>query len=296
MLIVGGGPAGLSAALILGRCRLSALICDNGDQRNLRSHHLHGLLGHDGTPPASFLDKGRSDVAKYSSISERSSRVESIERQAGGFAFLCADGTRGTAKRILLATGIADELPKIDGIDGVYGQAVHHCLYCDGFEYAGRPLAAFGIADKGAALALMMTHWSPHVALLTNGEPLGKSLRARLLQKGIELHEERIERMWQVDASLLRIAFINGKSVDWAALFFSTGCGQKSDLWRQLGCRRDKKGGLIADPLTGETTSFGVYAAGDASRDVLLIAVAVAEGAKAAVSITRAFLTEKGLI
>ncbi len=169
VLIVGGGPAGLSAALILGRCHRTVLLCDAGHQRNLRSHAIHGLLGREGRSPAAFLDEARAELTRYRSVSVRDTLVEGITPSAEGFEFVCRDGTAGRAAKVLLASGLVDELPDVAGIQPLYGISVHHCLYCDGFEYAGKPVAAYGKGDKGAELAIMMKHWIFDVVACSDG-------------------------------------------------------------------------------------------------------------------------------
>ena len=132
VLVAGGGPAGLSAALVLGRCRRSVLLCDNARQRNRLSHAIHGLLGHDGRSPSAFLEAAQSELGRYPSIRRCSTNVTAVSRSGIEFAFEYENGRRGTAKKILLATGLVDERPEIARIDEFYGVSVHHCLYCDG--------------------------------------------------------------------------------------------------------------------------------------------------------------------
>jgi thioredoxin reductase len=116
VLIVGGGPAGLSAALILGRCHRTVLLCDEGHQRNLSSHVIHGLLGREGRSPALFLDDARADLSRYKSVSVRNTQAMAIDRAGEVFNFICADGTVGSASKILLATGLVDELPEMNAL------------------------------------------------------------------------------------------------------------------------------------------------------------------------------------
>jgi thioredoxin reductase len=294
VLIVGGGPAGLSAALLLGRCHRKALLCDEGRQRNLSSHAIHGLLGREGRSPSDFLDEARKELSRYKSASMRGTRVTAIIPAGAGFEFICADGTTGTALKVLLATGLVDEVPELPGIARLYGVSVHHCLYCDGFEYAGKPVAAYGKRDKGAELAVMMKHWMSDVVACSDGTEVSAQAMVKLREHNIPLRREPIRSLEGANGELTAIVFRSGPNLFRAGLFFSTGCHQSSDLSKRLGCERDEKGGVAIDPDTGESSVPGVYVAGDVSRDVLLVAVAIAEGAQAAVAINKALLRHDG--
>lgn len=294
VLIVGGGPAGLSAALILGRCHRKVLLCDQSRQRNRASPAIHGLLGREGTSPSAFLLDARQEMTRYKTVSVKETRANEIRASEDGFVFSCADGTTGTASKVLLATGIVDELPALAEVDDLYGISVHHCLYCDGFEYAGKPVAAYGKGDKGADLAIMMKHWMADVVACTDGTEVSADAARKLKQRGIPVRAEPILALEGADGELTKIKFEGGPDLGRAGLFFSTGCHQASDLSQTLGCRRDEKGGIVTDPETEEASVPGVYVAGDVSRDVLLVAVAIAEGAKAAVAINKAFLRRDG--
>jgi thioredoxin reductase len=294
VLIVGGGPAGLSAALVLGRCHRKALLCDEGRQRNLSSHAIHGLLGREGRSPSDFLDEALEELSRYESVSVRGTRVTDISPAGQEFQFVCADGTTGAASKVLLATGLVDELPELAGIESLYGVSVHHCLYCDGFEYAGNPVAAYGKGDKGAELAIMMKHWMSDVVACSDGSEVSAEAVRKLEEYGIALRSEPIRSLEGEDGWLTKIVFESGPDLPRAGLFFSTGCHQASDLSKILGCKRDDKGGMVIDPDTEESSIPGVYVAGDVSRDVLLVAVAIGEGAQAAVTINKAFLRRDG--
>jgi thioredoxin reductase len=294
VLIVGGGPAGLSAALLLGRCHRNALLCDDGHQRNLSSRAIHGLLGREGQSPLDFLDKARKELARYKSVTVRETRVTDICPAGEEFEFVCADGSTGTASKVLLATGLVDELPELAGIEPLYGVSVHHCLYCDGFEYAGKPVAAYGKGDKGAELAIMMRHWMSDVVACSDGTEVSAQAVRKLKEHSIPLRTEPIQSLEGADAELTKIVFTSGPDLHRAGLFFATGCHQASDLSKRLGCKRDAKGGVVIDPDTEESSVPGVYVAGDMSRDVLLVAIAIGEGAQAAVAINKAFLLRDG--
>jgi thioredoxin reductase len=201
------------------------------------------------------------------------------------------------ARKVLLTTGLTDEVPRLEGIERLYGRSVHHCPYCDGFEHRDQPLAVYGAGDKGAGLALMMKQWSSDVILCTDGgAQVSSVMLVRLNEHGIAVCSEKIAKLEGTeDGALQRIHLQSGAALKRTAMFFTTGCRQSSDLSAVLGCARDEKGGIVTDPVTEESSIRGVYVAGDASRDVLLVAVAIAEGAKAAVAINRALLREEGL-
>jgi thioredoxin reductase len=223
--------------------------------------------------------------------------VTEITPLDGRFLVAAASGDTVNVRKVLLATGVTDEIPQIDGIDTLYGRSVHHCPYCDGFEHRDQAIAVYGTGDKGAGLALMMKQWSRDVMLFTGGaSPISADLLERLGQQAIEVRTEPISRLEGTgDGALRRIHLQNGEAVARTAMFFTTGCRQGSDLSTRLGCARDEKGGIVTDPVTEESSVKGVYVAGDASREVLLVAVAIAEGAKAGVAINRALLKEEGL-
>jgi thioredoxin reductase len=297
VIVVGGGPSGLSAAIVLGRCRRRVFVCDAGQPRNQASRAVHCLLGHEGLPPGDLLAKARVELERYQTVELHADRVSKITPVANQFSIMCADGLKLMARKVLLTTGLTDDLPQIAGIERLYGRSVHHCPYCDGFEYRDQPIAVYGTGDKGAGLALMMKQWSSDVLLCTDGPPqISAGMRASLEQHEIPVCSETITKLEGThDDSLHAIHLQNGTTLNRTAMFFTTGCQQGSDLSATLGCRRDERGGIVTDPITEESSVHGVYVAGDASRDVLLVAVAIAEGAKAAVAINRALLQEDGL-
>ena len=297
VVIVGGGAAGLSGALVLGRCRRRVFLCDAGQPRNQASRAVHCLLGHEGTPPTELLARGRCELERYTTVESHAESVTEITPSGNQFAVACADGFILRARKVLLTTGLTDEVPRLEGIEKLYGRSVHHCPYCDGFEHRDQPLAVYGVGDKGAGLALVMKQWSSDVILCTDGGlEASSTMQLRLQEHDIAIWPERIAKLEGTEDGALQTIHLQGGNVlQRTAIFFTTGCHQTSDLSAALGCARDKKGGIVTDPVTEESSVRGVYVAGDASRDVLLVAVAIAEGAKAGVAINRALLQEDGL-
>ncbi|MCA1650372.1 MAG: NAD(P)/FAD-dependent oxidoreductase, partial [Acidobacteria bacterium] len=170
VIIVGAGPAGLSAALMLGRCRRSVLVCDSGRPRNAASEAIHGYLTRDGMMPREFLEIARTELRKYETVEIRDSEV--VDAECGGdslFHVTLASGERLDARKLLLATGVADHVPPVPGLAELYGKSVHHCPYCDGWEVRDQPLAIYGRGDRGLGLSLELIVWSRDLVLCTDG-------------------------------------------------------------------------------------------------------------------------------
>ncbi len=168
VIIVGAGPAGLSAALILGRCRRSVLVCDAGLPRNAASRALHGYLTRDGIEPADLLRIGREQLRTYTSVHLRSDKVTEARRAGNGFE-ITVDDEVVSSRKLLLATGVVDHLPEIEGLKPLYGRSVFHCPYCDGWELRDQPIAIYGREDRGAGLAVELTGWSRDLIVCTDG-------------------------------------------------------------------------------------------------------------------------------
>lgn len=170
VIIVGGGPAGLNAALVLGRCRRRVLIFDDGKPRNAVSHALHGFLSRDGVDPAQLRAIGREQLALYPSVTLDAEQVVDAARTETGFTVCTSDGREFRARKLLLSAGVVDVLPEAPGFAELYGRGVFHCPYCDGWEMRDQPLAVYGRGDdKGAGLALEMKLWSQDVVLCSDG-------------------------------------------------------------------------------------------------------------------------------
>jgi thioredoxin reductase len=291
-IIVGGGPAGLSAALILGRCRRRVLLCDAGRPRNAASRALHGFLTRDGIPPREFRRIGRRQLSRYG-VELLSAEVTDARRTRSGFEVVLGTGRRLSSRTLLIATGVVDHLPAVEGVDALFGKRVFHCPYCDGWEASDRPVGVYGRGRSGMGLALSLRTWSQDVFLFSNGSArLSVPQRRRLRQKGVNVVEKAIVRFEPRRAGL-DVVFGDGERVARAALFFSTGQELHSDLPRRLGCRFAANGAVKTDRLEG-TGVPGLYVAGDASRDVQLAIVAAAEGAKAAFAMNVVMQEEEG--
>jgi thioredoxin reductase len=293
VVIVGAGPAGLSAALMLGRCRRSVLVIDNNRPRNARSRALHGYLTRDGTPPAVFREYAREDLVQYDTVTLVAGEVVAAKCLPNGrFSVTVADGTEHLSRKLLLATGVVDNLPEVPGFAELYGTSVFHCPYCDGWELRDQPLAVYGRGARGQGLALEMTAWTADLVLCTDGpSEIDADGIARLHRNGILVREERVERLEIENGVLSRIVFRGGGALARRALFFSTGQYQRSDLLSRLGCEFNEKGTVRTGKY--ETTHLpGLFVCGDASRAVQWAIVAASEGAEAAFAINTDLIRE----
>ena len=293
VIIVGAGPAGLSAALILGRCRRSVLVCDTGLPRNAASQAMHGFLTRDGVSPLEFLAMGRKELEGYDTVSLR--KVEVVEAQCAAdkrFDVTLATGEAVRSRKLLIATGVVDNLPSIDGFRELYGRSVFHCPYCDGWEVRDQPLAIYGRGERGLGLSLELTAWSRDLILCTDGDAeIDDRGRGRLARNGIVIREDRVARLEGLDGRLQHVIFQSGERLPRRAVFFTTGQNQRSDLSVRLGCEINEKGTVRTGKY--ETTHLqGLYVAGDASRAVQWVIVAASEGAEAAFAINSDLIKE----
>jgi thioredoxin reductase len=291
VLIVGGGPAGLSAALMLGRCRRSVLVCDLGQARNRRSHALHGYLTRDGVAPSEFNELGRLELPPYG-VTLRTIGVTGARPAKNHYRVALSDGSHEKARFLLIATGVIDSLPAIAGFEECYGRSLFHCPYCDGWEVRDRPLAAIGRGGHVAGLALGLKTWSPDVVACTNGTRLERRQLERLAANGIRVRTEHIERLDHRDGRLMTVVFRSGEPLARDAMFFTTGQHPQSDLAIKLGCQLTSRG-TVRTGTQCDTNVPRLFVVGDASRDAQFVVVAAAEGVKAAVAINRALQSEE---
>ena len=281
VVLVGGGPAGLAAALVLGRMRRRVLLLDSDDPAHGVSDSVHGLFGHDGTPPFELRRTAQEQLRPYESVIVRKAAVEEAHRTPSGFSVTGA-GATGEAGVLLLATGMRYELPPIEGVAEVWARGAYHCPYCHGWEVRDRPLAAYG---AGAAhLALLLTSLSDDVVLLTDGSSdIDPDEAEHLGQAGVVIRDDPVARLEAEDGKLARVVFADGSTDDRTGLFFAPSF-TPSPLGAQLGCELDESGAVVIDE-DGRTSVPGVFAAGDATTDKKAVVLAAAAGSRAAYAI-----------
>jgi thioredoxin reductase len=308
-IIVGGGPAGLSAALLLGRSLKRVLVIDSGKPRNAVSHGANGFLSRDGIAPLELLQIGREQLAKYDTVKFYSGKVIDAQHLAAtqterdGFEVTLDNGERFTARKLLLATGVKDILPDLDGFTELWGTGVFHCPYCHGWEVRDRSLAIYGSVATAVEQAMMLTGWSRDLILFADGNRLNDEQRQKLARWGIELCEEKIVGLEGENGALTGVILANGKVIPRDGMFVQPKLQQHSDLAKKLGCDfAENSFGIFTNIFTensfirvGEdkqTSIPGLYAVGDTSNLLSQLTVVAAAGVVAAAAINRVLIEE----
>jgi thioredoxin reductase len=283
-VIVGAGPAGLNAALVLGRARRRVVVLDDAQPRNYATHEMHGVLGHDGLDPAELRARGRVELARYG-VDVVTAEVQHAEVLDHLVHLSSARGVDVT-RTVLLATGMLDEVPDIPGFTGVWGTSAHTCPYCDGFEHRDERLAVLAGGSRGEHLAVLLRQWSGDVVLLSNGpHGLAADQLTRVQGLGIPIIETPVVALdGDDDGRLRRVRLGDGRTLDRDALFFYVGWRLRNDLARALGCGLRDDGSVAVDSAQA-TSVERVYAAGNCAEPRALVPAAAGSGVNAAVAI-----------
>jgi thioredoxin reductase len=296
-IIVGGGAAGQSAGLVLGRARRRTLLVDAGNQSNLAAHGIGGLLGHDGRPPAELYAMGRQELATYPSVEVRTGEVVSGERADGGFVLELADGRREPTRRVLLAAGMEYRPPSLPGLAELWGGSVFHCPFCHGWEVRDRPLAVLAHGEMAVHKALLLSGWSDDVVLLTDGPAdLSAENRARLAAAGVTVDERPVRELVAQNGELVAVEFTDGTRLARDGLLVAATLHQRSRLAEQLGAGFAPPTPLGQESLDVDalwrTTVPGVFAAGDVSAQMPQVASAIAAGSQASAAVVQSLLAD----
>ncbi|WP_040984192.1 NAD(P)/FAD-dependent oxidoreductase [Oceanobacillus jeddahense] len=290
--VIGGGPAGLNAALILGRGRKEVILFDDDTPRNAVTRESHNFITRDGIHPAEFKKAAYEDLNKYPTISVQRNQVVDIVQTASYFQIQTEIGQVFEAQRIVLATGLKDILPEIEGIHQFYGKSLFGCPYCDGWELKDLPLVYIAAYPHAFNSVKMVSNWSKDIVVCTNGQAsISPQAKTILSQKNIPVVEDEILRLQGEDGQLKSIQFKNGKELSREAGFISHKLQQASPFAGRLELESNGMGGIRIDPY-GRTSRKGVYAAGDCAGGMPQQIVAAAEGSKAAVSVLSDYVAE----
>ncbi|MEV6952557.1 NAD(P)/FAD-dependent oxidoreductase [Streptomyces sp. NPDC051183] len=301
VVVVGGGAAGLAGALTLARARRSVLVIDSGSPRNAPAAHMHGYLGHDGASPAELLAKGRAEVAGYGG-EVRSGVVVAVDRLPDGeFLVRCADGGAVRARRLLVATGLVDELPAVPGLAARWGRDVLHCPYCHGWEVRDQPLAVLATGPLAVHQAQLWRQWTGQVTLLSHTWHLTAEERELLAARGVRVVEGEVTGLAIAEDRLVGVTLADGGTVECRALVVAPRFAARAGVLTGLGMpvtSLERDGHVIgtcadADPATGATALPGVWVAGNVGSPVQQVAGAAAQGVQVAAAVNADLVEEE---
>ncbi|MFD9418962.1 NAD(P)/FAD-dependent oxidoreductase [Streptomyces goshikiensis] len=296
VVVVGGGAAGLAGALTLARARRSVLVLDSGSPRNAPAAHLHGYLGHDGASPADLLARGRAEAAGYGAEIRSGAAGTALAADrlpGGGFLVRCGDASTVRAGRLLVATGLVDELPALPGLGARWGRDVLHCPYCHGWEVRDEPLAVLATWPGSVHQAQLWRQWSAHVTLLAHTWHLTDEDRELLAARGVEVVEGEVTGLTVAEDRLTGVTLAGGMTAGCRALVVTPRFTARSGVLTGLGLPTTdlvREGRVVgtcvdSDPETGATALAGVWAAGNVTAPLEQLAGAAAQGVHAAVAI-----------
>jgi thioredoxin reductase len=288
-IVVGGSYAGLSGALQLARARRRILVIDEGTRRNRFAESSHGFLGQDGRAPGAIQGEARAQLMAYDNVAWVDGRATEAEAVDGGFGIRTEDGERHEARRLLLATGVRDELPAIPGLAERWGKHVFHCPYCHGYELDRGRIAVLAVSPVSMHHAMMLPDWGG-TTLLLNGafEPDAGQLAA-LSRRGVTVERTPVKAVIGPDAT---VELADGRVLPFDGMFTASRIHMASPLAEQLGCAFDEgpMGAFIRTGMTKETTVPGVFACGDAARAAGNVALAVGDGAQAGAGVHQSLI------
>lgn len=302
VVVIGGGIAGMSAALILGRTRRKVLVLDGGAPRNLPAAHAHGLVTRDGAPPLELLAQARRDLEAYPNVEVIGVEAAGASGQVGEFEIELCDGGTVTARRIVLATGVRDSLAPVDGLQEFWGRGVYHCPFCHGWEVRDRTWAVLGDTPRAYERLALYRGWASELILLTNGPTsLDDEDRARIEAMDVTIDERVIDRVEAIGDEALTVLFDDGSVLTAGALFVAAVQEQRSHLPEELGCKIEAtppmgSSFVQVDAMSSETSVAGVYGVGDMAGQMQSLIMAAASGARAAYHTTHSLAMEDAAI
>lgn len=290
--IIGGGPAGLSAALVLGRARRSVVVFDEGKARNRVTRETHGFLTRDGISPGDFRTVAAEQIRQYPSVTFVGESAVDVSGADGAFRIVTAGGDVYEAKKLLFASGKKDLPLDIDGLAEAYGRSAFVCPYCDGWELRDKPLVVIAKGEGAVHMAKTLAGWTARYAICTNGpDGLTADQREALAKRNIPLYDAPIERIESTDGMVNRVLLQDGQSVSCTGIFFAPTLVAGSDLPLTLGCEMTEAGSMVIGEFGGTNVS-GVFGAGDAASMKYQAIMAASMGSLAAVGINMELLQE----
>jgi thioredoxin reductase len=292
--IIGGGPAGLNAALVLGRARRSVALFDNNQPRNAVTHASHGFLTRDGVKPAEFRRIALEEVLRYPSVSYHPVKVTDIHKLADGFQVMAENGASIRSRKLLIATGLRETLPSIPGLAEMYGKSLFHCPYCDGWELRDRPLIVLSEHPRVFHMAKLLYNWSHDLVICTNGSSvLTEEQKQVLASRKIIVTEQKVAAFHGSEGQLRQVEFTDGSRMERTGGFVTPQWLPHAAFREGLGYEVTESGGILTDE-SGKSSVPGLFAAGEAaSGSPSQLIVSAAAGSTAAVSINTELMEEE---
>ena len=290
VLIAGGSYAGMQAALTLVRSLRSVLILDDAQPANRYAPHSHNLLLHDGDDPARLQTVARQQVLAYPNVEITENRAISAKKNKGVFTVKDNEGNTYTSKKLLIATGLKDIMPDINGFEECWGKSIVHCPYCHGYEIKDKDLGIMTFPEAAVEFVPLVYNLSSKIILFLDGDAEKKTGNF-IADKNIKLVKERIAKVLHDNGQLHTVVTKEGGAYPLDALFVSLNCSQKNDLASQLGCKMCDDRFIDAD-VVGQTNIPGLYAAGDCTTPMRAISVAIVAGYKAGIAINNELIED----
>lgn len=302
-VVIGGGPAGLQAALTLGRMRRRTLLLDSGEYRNAPAEHMHNFVTHEGTPPAEFRAAARAELAAYDTVTVREAAASAVVRDGDGFRIELGDelgddagaATPVAARAVVLATGMRDTLPAIPGLEPLFGTVAAVCPYCHGHELSGKHVAVLGSGPHVTRVAFLLERIASRLTVLADGDELDPGIRAQLDGAGVAIRTEPVKEL-SPSAAGATVSFADGPDEEVGGVFVAAEFGQRAPFAEQLGLDLLPSGAVEVDAM-GRTSEPGVFAAGDMAHTsatpmpLASVLTAAASGLVAAASLDGDLLT-----
>ena len=289
-VIIGGGPAGLTCGIFLGRYRRRVLIVDSASPRNAASHGIHGFLGNHGIKPAELLRRGREE-AESVGVDFASGVVSQVSRVGDIFEVETEAGT-ARGRRVVLAYGVRDTLPDVPDLDQFYGRSIFHCPDCDGYEVSDRRVGVIGWGKRVAGFTLALMQWTDNLTVFTHGNDheLSPEEMSKLQAQGVSIQRETITGLLGADGKLRGVLLDNGEKIDLDALFFTIAVDRSCLLAEDIGCQVHEDAPCIVVDEHKRTSVEGIYAIGDLVPGAQLVVTSAADGAIAAIAINKSLL------
>lgn len=291
--VIGGGPAGLNAALVLGRSRKQTLLFDDNEPRNRVTHESHGFLTRDGIHPQELKRLAREELANYPEVRIQDERVAHVEKLEERFRIETVNGSVYEAKKLILASGFKETLPDIPRIHEFYGSSLFSCPFCDGYELQDEPLVIISEHEAVFHFAKVVSNWTNRLIVATNGKRVLKPDEKKLLERhGILVYEEAIRSLEGTGGKLRQLVFEDGTAIERTGGFVTAEWHQASTIAQDLGCYLNERGGVETDVMQ-RTNVKGVFACGDISMGPSQLIISAGQGSLAATSVVASFIEEK---